>query len=233
MSGGPVRSLLGGAFRYWQVRQATVANNVANASTDGYRGERVFARLLEGASAPVAESGIDLRRGSLTRTDNPLDVALEGDGFLVVETERGNRLTRGGSLSVDASGFLVDSSGHPVVGESGRIAVPHEGELAIDRVGEVTVDGELVGRLRLERLPRGVDPLRQGETHFLVPGGVETEPDEETTVRQGHVESSNVDPVGSMVEMMEVRRAYASLERSARSLDQMMDTISNRLSRVD
>lgn len=232
MSGGPVGSLLSGAFRYWEVRQATMANNLANVSTDGYRGERVFARLLDGARGPVAESGTDLRGGALTRTDNPLDVALEGDGFLVVETPAGDRLTRGGSLAVDASGLLVDGSGNPVLGEGGRIAVP-DGELAVDRTGRLTVDGEPLARLRLERLPPGVDPVREGDTHFTAPGGVETETDEETSIRQGHVESSNVDPVGAMVEMVEVQRAYAALERSARSLDEMMDTISNRLSRVD
>lgn len=232
MSGGPVGSLLSGAFRYWEVRQSTMANNLANVSTDGYRGERVFARLMDGARTPVAESGTDLRRGALTRTDNPLDVALEGDGFLVVETPTGDRLTRGGSLNVDATGILVDGSGSPVLGEAGRIAVP-DGELAIDRAGRVTVEGEPLARLRVERLPAGVDPVREGDTHFTAPEGMAAEADEETMIRQGHVEGSNVDPVTALVEMVEVQRAYTALERSARSLDEMMDTISNRLSRVD
>lgn len=232
MSGGPVSSLLGGAFRYWNVRQATMANNLANASTDGFRGERVFARLLEDGRTPVAESRTDLRTGALSKTDNPLDVALEGRGFLAVETDAGVRWTRGGALGVDESGRLVDGSGNPVLGEGGVLQVP-EGEISIDPTGQIVVDGASVGRLRVDRLPDGVDPVREGDTHFRAPEGESMEGDRDTRILQGQVEQSNVDPVSALVEMVEVQRAYSSLERSARTLDEMMDTISNRLSRVD
>jgi flagellar basal body rod protein FlgG len=233
VSGPPATRFLAGAFRYWERRQEAVAHNLANVSTDGFRQERVFARLLAEADAPVAEGRTDLRGGALARTGNPMDVALEGDGFLVVDTAAGRRYTRGGALAVDASGTLVDASGNPVLGEGGAMVLP-PGTVDVRPDGEVRVDGSTVGRLRIERAPESARLVREGESLFVPPEGEgEGAPDVTTRVRQGHVESSNVDPVQAMVEMIEIQRAVGAIERSARVLDDVMDTIANRLGRVE
>ncbi|MCX5764019.1 MAG: flagellar hook-basal body complex protein, partial [Gemmatimonadetes bacterium] len=82
------------ALRYLERRQEVSANNLANVSTDGFKGERAFARLLADGSTPTAETATDLRAGALTATNNPLDLAISGKGFLVVQTPTGEKLTR-------------------------------------------------------------------------------------------------------------------------------------------
>ena len=228
----PTVKMLAGAFRYWERRQQVVSNNLANAATDGFRAERVFARVLDGVDAPVAESRTDFRDGSVTQTGNPLDVALKGDGFLVLETADGERFSRGGSLAVDDAGVLVDAEGHAVLGESGPLVLP-PGEIAIDARGRLSVDGEEVGRLRIRRFGGATPPRREGAAHFAAAATDAVQEATDTEVLQGHVEQSNVNPVEALVEMITVQRAYGALERSARTVDGVMETVANRLGRVD
>ncbi len=96
---GPLKRA-GQAFRYWEQRQAAVAHNLANASSPGFKGERVFAQLLEGGGVQAAGS-TDLRPGAMNGTGRPLDLALDGEGFMVVGTPAGERLVRGGSFQLD------------------------------------------------------------------------------------------------------------------------------------
>jgi flagellar basal-body rod protein FlgF len=106
------------ALRYWERRQEVASNNLANASTTGFKAERIFARLM-GESLPVPDGMTDLREGEISATGNPLDLALHGDSFFVVGTPQGERFTRGGSFGVDARGFLVDGDGNQALGEKG------------------------------------------------------------------------------------------------------------------
>src|SRR5215218_8954994 len=85
------------ALRYWERKQEVVANNLANVSTNGFKAQRVFAKLLDGI-LPTAETGSDLATGTLRQTANPTDVAIDGPGFFVVSTPNGDRYTRGGTL---------------------------------------------------------------------------------------------------------------------------------------
>ena len=220
----------GHAFRYWEARQEAVAHNLANASTPGFKGERVFARLLEGVGV-VPQGKVDLRGGGLSDTGRPLDLALDGDGFLVVETETGERLVRGGSFQLDATRTLVDAHGNPVQGDSGPIMLP-EGEFEITPRGEVRVDGATVATLRIERPEENAKLWREGETQFRLDGDSVGVEEGEVKVRQGHLEDSNVDPVGSLVDMIEIQRAYSALQRSVLVVDGVMDRISNDLGRV-
>lgn len=218
------------ALRYWERRQEAVTHNLANVSTPGFKGERVFARLL-GDAQVEAEGQTDHRPGALSGTGRPLDLALEGDGFLVVETPRGERYVRGGSMQIDADGALVDQGGNPVLGESGAIILP-PGEVTIGPRGEISVDTELVARLRIEGRRPGV-PMEREAGRYFIPAA-ERSPVEEGQVRvhQGQLEDSNVDPVGSLVEMIEIQRAYSAIQRSAQVLDSVMGTIANDLGRV-
>lgn len=136
------------ALRYWQRRQEVLANNLANTSTHGFRGERVFARLLaDGTVTPEAET--DWRPGQMTATGNPLDFALGGAGFLVVATEDGERLVRGGSFRLDADGTLVDASGAALLDEQGNPVVLPPGKVTVQNDGMVLVDGRHLATLRV------------------------------------------------------------------------------------
>src|SRR5688500_8860059 len=125
------------ALRYWERRQEVASNNLANVSTDCFKGERVFGQMF-GDAMTAAQTATDLRNGTLRQTHNPLDVAIVGDGFLVVDTPAGERFTRGGSLGLDPERRLVDAGGRPVLGEAGPdgvagpIVVP-PGAVSIDR----------------------------------------------------------------------------------------------------
>jgi len=218
------------ALYYWERRQEVLANNLANAETDGFKGMRVFARLMEGALL-APDAATDFRQGALTPTGQPLDLAIEGDGFFVVQTARGERLSRGGSLRLDEAGRLVDGSGRVLLGERGPIVVP-PGTVEVDRDGVVRVDGTEVGRLRIERLPEGAEPVRDEGTLFVPAAERIRVPEGERRVRQGFIERSNVNPLDGLVEMITVQRNYAAIERSIRVLDGVLERISNDIGRV-
>lgn len=235
MSGptGPLGTVMG-AMKHWEARQESMSHNLANASTDGFKAERVFAELLDdGTATPRSVTRTDFGSGAVSMTGRPLDVALEGDGFFVVQTERGERWSRGGSFAVNATGALVDAAGNEVMGRGGPIVLP-PGEVTIAPDGGVEVDQVEVGRLRIEAAPADgqATPTREGGVYFQ-PVERPEQAVEGITVRQGHLEEANIDPVSSMVEMMEIQRAYSALQRSATVVDGMMDTAANRLGRVD
>src|SRR5262245_52016493 len=108
------------ALRYWERRQEVATNNLANANTDGFKAERVFARLV-GEALPVAGALTDRSAGSYRPTGQPLDLAVGGDGFFIVGTPNGEQWTRGGAFRVDANGYLVDADGHAALGERGPV----------------------------------------------------------------------------------------------------------------
>lgn len=219
------------ALRYWQARQQVVANNLANAETHGFKGERVFARLLGDKVAP--EAATDFRQGALTPTERPLDVALEGDGFFVVQTEAGERLSRGGSLRLDDGGRIVDGLGNVLLGEHGPMVVPQgSGEVTIGESGEVQVDGVRLDRLRVELPGQGTNLFHEAGALFRAEGEMTSIEAADRRVRQGHLEASNVGTLDSMVDMINIQRAYAAVHNSLQVADGVMDTIANQIGRL-
>lgn len=222
------------ALHYLERRQEVVANNLANATTDGFKAERVFGRLLDAATTPdglpLAGTSTDLTSGVLRQTHNALDVAIEKEGFLVVGTPNGERFTRGGTLHLDAARRLVDANGHPLLGTRGVVTIPPDagGPLTIDAAGVVSVGTARLDVLRLERAAPG-DLQHEGASLFI-PGASRSDvPLEARTVRQGFVEGSNVDTIGTMVDMIDVQRAYAAVERAVRVLDEVHGTASSQI----
>lgn len=220
------------ALRYWQARQQVTANNLANAETSGFKGERVFARLL-GDSIVQAQAATDLRDGAITVSGGPLDLAIEGDGYFVVDTAAGERLTRGGSMRLDAEGRLADAGGNVMLGNDGPIVIPRgTAEIEITVAGEVRADGTPVGRLRMEKAGEGARLEHEGGVLFSVNGARARVEDGDRRVRQGALEASNVNTLESMVDMIDIQRAYAAVNSSIKAVDGMMDTIANQIGRV-
>jgi flagellar basal body rod protein FlgG len=219
------------ALRYWERRQEVVANNLANADTHGFRAERTFARAL-GDAIPVAGTATDEQAGSLNPTGNPLDFALGGDGYFVVSTPQGERFTRAGSFHLDADGRLVDPAGHAVQGDSGPLVLP-PGTLTADSAGALFVDGKRVGQLRVETVPAGTPMEHEAGTLFVPPAGRTAVAPNDRSVRQGFLEDSNVNTVGSMVDLITVQRSYAAVQRTITTLDGIRHTISNELGKVE
>jgi len=162
-----------------------LGNNIANAPTSGYKADREFYRLFSTAEArldvpagerpwmPVVEgSVIDFGQGPLIQTVGPLDVALSGPGFLVVQTPNGELYTRSGSLQRSSTGVLSTLDGHPVVGSRGeQILLSATGEIDIGPDGTVSVDSLVAGQLHMVEFP-GRSPLTKvGRSYFAAGRG--------------------------------------------------------------
>ncbi len=209
-----------------QRQLAVVANNIANADTPGYKAQRMqFGMHLVQAwrdgpqhgseMAMVVDRSVlrDTRGGAMERTGNPMDLAIQGNGYLVVETEFGPRYTRAGRLAIDAEGRLVDSNRMPILDDGDRpITIPNgAGTLTIAPDGSISGEQGPIGRLKL------VSFEREGEMKPLGGGLLASNeaPREavDVQVSQGMLEGSNVQPVLEMTRMIEISRQYQSTQR--------------------
>ncbi len=218
------------ALRYWERRQEVAAHNLANVNTTGFKGERVFARLVS-QGLPVAEAATDFSEGTFTPTGNPLDLALRGEQYLVVQGANGERWSRGGSLSVDPKGFLTDSQGNQLLGERGPIQVSGK-SVEIDRSGWVIVDRVRIDRLRVEASPPNATLQHEGGMHFVPDAGRTNVAYDARDLMQGHLEGSNVNTLSSMVDMIAIQRHFANAQKVLTTLDGIRGTISNELGKV-
>jgi flagellar basal body rod protein FlgG len=216
---------------YYTKLQELTANNLANANTDAFKADRMAARQLPGREYPVPVERTDLEQGRLHETGRPLDVALEGPGFFVVSTPRGERLTRGGSLRLDASGCLIDGRGDPLVGAEGPIRV-NGAQLEIKPDGTVLVDGAGAGRLRIETVDDAASLLKEGSGRYVPVGTLRPVPETQAFVRQGSVEEANLDPLLSMVELVTIQRSYGANIDALKTLDGVLGTVTNTVGRV-
>ncbi len=208
-----------------------VANNIANMSTTGYKADgSVFEEFL----MPVAHHGRfqgadrrlsyvhdratwhDFKPGPIQRTGNPLDVAIDGNAFLVVQTPRGERYTRNGALQINATGQLVTSDGYEVQGDGGPIqlqntdadvSISDDGTIRVREGGNAKSDSAR-GKLRLVRFEQVARLQKDGSSLFKAPDGVNPQPAQKVRVIQGAVEQSNVRGVVEMSRMIEITRTY-------------------------
>ena len=162
----------------------------------------------------MTSSMMDLSPGSIRDTGRSLDIALAGNGFLAVQTRRGERYTRAGALTLDASGQLTTQSGDLVIGQGGPITLP-PGEVTIGEDGTVSVQGQVAGRLKIVRFNEPRTALsKEGATLFAPTGKERPREDTQTRVVGGAIEMSNVNAIGEMAAMMQNTREFDSLERA-------------------
>jgi flagellar basal-body rod protein FlgF len=177
---------------------------------------------------------LDNRPGPMVPTGRDTDVAVMGDGFFEIQTEDGPRYTRSGSFVLDSQGRLTTPEGRPVMGESGPLTIDGE-SFTIATDGTVNVDGQTIGRLKLVDFP---DPSRLehlGGSLMNAPLDLppRTLTAEETTLAQGHVERSNVDPVTTLVAMIEAQRAFDIQSKVVMTEDEMLTKSVNNLPRIN
>ena len=194
-----------------------IANNIANANTTGFRREGV---LFSEYMVPLGNGGetlamanirgrmVDLGQGGMTETKGTYDLAIDGDGFFMVQTPQGNRLTRAGTFQTNAEGEIVNPDGYPLLDDGrARIAVPPGARsIGIGADGTLSADGLPIGRIGVFASPDPSDLSHVAGTLFEA--GTDPEPLEEPVIRQGFLEESNVDPVTEIARMIEVQRAY-------------------------
>ncbi len=208
-----------------------IANNVANINTTGFKANKsLFEEYLNtNARADnfaagdrrvsfVQDRGTyhDFAQGAFEKTTNPLDVAIDGRGFITVQTPAGERYTRDGSFQINAQGQLVTTGGHIVLGANGPIVFqPTDRDITISSEGVITVREGIVtqfdsirGRLKLVKFNNPQRLQKEGANLYSAPAGVAAQPDTASRVNQGFVEKSNVSAVTEMSRMMEVMRTY-------------------------
>jgi len=193
-----------------------VANNIANSATTGYRQEGlIFSEYIkdspDGRSLSMGHGNVrntSFVQGALTQTGGTLDFAIEGDGFFLIETPLGERLTRAGSFSANADGDLVTPDGLRVLDAGGAplFIPPDAGNIAVSADGTLSANGRLLGQVGLVTPvdPRGM--TREDGVMFVDDAGFE--PSENARILQGFVENSNVDAISALARMIEVQRAY-------------------------
>ncbi|HOQ11485.1 MAG TPA: flagellar basal-body rod protein FlgF [Spirochaetota bacterium] len=261
-------------------RMDTIANNLANVDKTAYKKDitifkafpdMIIRRINEsglgitpagsydtmpyvgrlGTGVEVNEVFTDFDQGSLQRTENSFDLAIEGRGFFTVMTERGERYTRDGSFTINQDGILMTHNGNPVMGEKGIIRV-HHNNFIVNEHGEVIVNGDLsadprdvvtmasnnwsnpivLDRLKIVDFENIREIKKEGDSMYR-----ETEysgppvPPSEFKVVQGFLEKSNVNIVREMVDMIEVQRSYEANQKTVTSHDQTLGKLINEVAR--
>jgi flagellar basal-body rod protein FlgF/flagellar basal-body rod protein FlgG len=204
----------------------TIANNVANVSTAGFRASHnVFSSMLASTGdstlsvlnqdandfGVLSGTQLDNSQGALTRTGNDLDLAMEGPGYFSVQTASGLAYTRGGSLRVSPQGQLITAGGDPVMGENGPITIVGE-PVSISTDGTISVNGAISGRLKMVEFAPAVQLQSEGGSYYSAPVGSAIAATK-SQVRQGMIESSNVNPVTSAVELITAQREVETMRR--------------------
>lgn len=215
-----------------------LTHNIANSTTTGFKKSRITFRdcLLSRLSGdPASDEGrsmseqggarIDLSAGNAVHTGNPLDVALDGRGFIALE---GNLYTRRGDLRIGREGFLETRAGDRVLGEDGPIRLP-EGKAEITPWGEVRVDGVAAGTIRVVDF---ADPssLRELDRGRFASDGKPV--DAQARFVQGHLEAANVDVVREMVVLIATMREFETYQKAVHAFDEAAAKVNNELARL-
>jgi flagellar basal-body rod protein FlgF len=204
----------------------TQANNIANASTAGFKAERMTYTSYEAANkgdgarqslvgGVLSSSGTDFTAGSIQQTGRNLDVAIDGDAFLQIQTPRGPRFTRAGNLTLNNAGQLVTKNGDLVVGDNGGITVPPDGELSIGEDGSLASGGQQFDKLKLVKFNNPASALlKEGDALFMASGTEQPQENTSSKVVQGSLENSNINSISEMVAMINNNREFESLQKS-------------------
>ncbi len=234
-------------------RMDVTANNIANATTNGYKkdlaltesfGDVLLNKINSENNRPLDQTvgplnyGIHIDdvvtvkdQGPLEFTGEPLDMAIAGEGFFTLETPDGIRYTRNGSFTKDVDGFLVGSDGYRLMGQTGPIQIP-QGEVNIDKTGNLYVNGFYIDTISVTAFNQDAVLEKEGNNIYSYAGGPDNIEQFNGQVRQGYLEGSNVDVSEEMVDMIEISRNYTSNQRILRMYDDILSKTVNDVGRV-
>lgn len=224
----------------------SIAANVANSSSTGYRAQTTsFGSALAQAGhhgtlsslnrsansfSQITSAQLSQTQGMLTRTGNELDVALQGSGYLKVQTANGVAYTRNGNLQLDTTGKLTTATGDAVLGEAGVVTL-NRGPVSISADGTITQNGAIAGKLAVVDFPSGTNMMQRGTSTYIAPAGAEEQAGT-ATVQQGSLEGSNVSSIDGMVQLISAQRAAESMRHVLNMVDTDMNKTAAELVRV-
>jgi len=229
-----------------------ITNNIANADTTGYKKEHLVSHSFDevltrrindphtvgqtrivgplNLGTQIDQLYIDFAQGGLEGTEHTTDLALLGDVFFVVQTADGDRYTRSGAFYIDELGYLTDGEGHFLLGENGPLNVGGL-NFMVDGNGRVFVDEEIIDTIRVVSFADNDSIRKQGSNLYysLVPPDAGTKP---YVIRQGFLETSNVDIAREMVDMLSVFRTYETNQRMLSMIDETVGKAVNEIGRL-
>lgn len=225
-----------GAIRQ-ERRFNTISNNLVNAQTAGFKRDiPVFRKIASQALERLKSQEVDgqvtfFQSGEIQRTGNPLDLSIEGEGFFKIKTPYGIRYTRSGNFVLDKDKKLVTGSGFPVLGKDGEIVL-NGNQITIDADGSVKVDGNEMGQIALAAFPETKELRKEGFTLFKMDGSQTEKKVDQAQVLQGTLESSNVNAMEEMIQLIDSLRTYESCLKVIQSKDEADSKAVNDLGRV-
>ena len=204
------------------------ATNLANTQTPGYRAEREFFRsVLLGPDAANSQLGrtvnnyglvggdhLNMAQGVMQQTGNPLDMAVQGDGFFVIQTANGIRYTRDGSFRRATTGRLVTAAGEPVLAANNLPIQLPPGDVSVGEQGNISVAGGTVGTLAIVDFPVGTQLTAEGANRYVAPKDVTAVASKTSTVRQGALEAANQDVVQGSLELIVMQRQAEMMQKA-------------------
>jgi len=228
-------------------RYEVLANNLANTDTPGFKADQLlvapltpgpdltlpvrFPEIFPPSNVRVAGQFTDYSQGPIRNTERPLDVAIAGPGFFVVDTPDGERYTRAGNFTVDRDGFIVTAGGHRVLGQGGPIQL-RQGAVSIGDQGQVQENGRVVGTLRIVDFPLPYQLTKEAQQLFRPQDPAVTPQEIQAQIVGGHLEGSNVGIVESMVTLIDASRTFETYQKMIQSLDETVKQAANELGRA-
>ena len=220
-----------------QKQMETVAQNIANVDTTGYKKDSLtFQQYLipqdvvnpdpDGrVMSALSSFNTDHSQGNFLKTENPLHVAVDGTGLIALE---GNLYTRRGDFTKDSNGYLVTSSGVKVLGAKGPIRLP-DGTIAVSQSGEITVNGTPVDTMKVKDLAEATALSKVGESAFT---STQIGTQSKSLLKQGYLEKSNVDSMKEMVNMIQTLREFESYQKAIQTFDAAAGKVNNDIGRL-
>ena len=214
-------------------RLEVASQDLANVNTSGYKGQRlafseVLAKRLPADDRPgglVAVGGqrTNLGPGVLQGTGNPFHLAIEGDGFFVIKTARGERYTRNGGFTMKADGTVITAEGDALLADGGPLQLT-DANFEVTADGTVRSDNNEVGKLRIVRFVDGAKAVKEGANLFRSEAG-NVAAVSDARVVQGNLEQSNVSPIDSMVALITINRQFEAYERAMKMMDSITEKV--------
>ncbi len=206
----------------------TAASNLANAQTPGYRAEREYFRsVLVAPQALDSQLGRTLNnfgllggdrlstaQGALQQTGNPLDLAIEGQGFFQIQTSAGIRYTRDGSFHRSQAGILVTAAGEPVLSDQGRPVPIPPGDPSVGADGVLSVAGGAVARVGVVDFSEGTQLTPEGANRYVAPQGSAPAPARTAVLHQGAIESANQDSIRGTLDLIVMQRQAEMMQKA-------------------
>lgn len=209
-----------------------IGNNLANINSTGFKRQVPFSEVLSEEGKVQIREVTDHKSGTLMQTTNPLDLAISGEGFFLVETSNGNRLTKDGNFKISQEGFLVNQEGNKVLTKDGPLNVNNyllndKQQISITNNGEITIGDELVTRLMIvQPSDRSLLTRMEGSEFSADNSGYQESKEFDYTVHQGYLEESNVNAITEMENMIKTNSEYESAYKIMQSLDQSLEKVS-------